>query len=121
VAQLRQAQDRLREEEETLRRRREQQEATAAEQADQAELLVPYAEKYFASIERLWAERTNETAQNIVIGFFPTLLAEQSTVDTADAWLAGHRDAAPALRRLVLEARDGVARALRAQERDART
>ncbi|HEU0130536.1 MAG TPA: aminopeptidase N, partial [Mycobacteriales bacterium] len=35
------------------------------QQADQAELLVPYAEKYFSAIERLWDERTNETAINI--------------------------------------------------------
>ena len=68
----------------------------------------------------MWATRTNETAQNIVIGLFPTLLAEQSTVDAADAWLAAHADAVPALRRLVVESRDGVARALRAQARDAR-
>ena len=67
----------------------------------------------------MWATRTNETAQSIVIGLFPTLLAEQSTVDAADAWLAAHEDAVPALRRLVIESRDGVARALRAQARDA--
>jgi aminopeptidase N len=67
----------------------------------------------------VWADRTNETAQNIVIGLFPTLIAEQSTVDAADAWLAANGDAVPALRRLVLESRDGVARALRAQARDA--
>jgi aminopeptidase N len=54
-----------------------------------------------------------------VIGFFPTLLAEQSTVDAADAWLAANADAVPALRRLVIESRDGVARALRAQLKDA--
>ena len=39
-------------------------------------------------------------------------------MDAADAWLAAHQDAAPA-RRLVIESRDGVARALRAQDRDA--
>ena len=54
-----------------------------------------------------------------MIGLFPTLLAEPATVDAADAWLAGHADAVPALRRLVSESRDGVARALRAQARDA--
>ena len=52
-------------------------------------------------------------------GLFPTLIAEQSTVDAADGWLVGNTDAVPALRRLVLEARDGVARALRAQAKDA--
>jgi aminopeptidase N len=86
----------------------------------QQELLRPYVERYFASLTDVWAGRTNETAQSIVIGLFPTLLAEQSTVDSADAWLDAHRAAAPALRRLVVEARDGVARSLNAQAFDAR-
>ncbi|MGH8971055.1 MAG: M1 family metallopeptidase, partial [Actinomycetes bacterium] len=88
-------------------------------QAGQLHLLRPFVSPYFDSLTTVWAERTNETAQNIVVGLFPTLLAEQATVDAADAWLEGHRDAAPSLRRLVLESRDGVARALRAQARDA--
>ena len=86
----------------------------------QQDLLRPFVERYFASLTDVWAARTNETAQSIVIGLFPTLLAEQSTVDAADAWLDAHRGAAPALRRLVVEARDGVARSLHAQAFDAR-
>ena len=86
----------------------------------QLDLLRPYVDLYFDSLVRVWEERTNETAQNVVIGLFPTLLAEPATVERADAWLRAHRDAAPAMRRLVGEARDGVARALRAQEASAR-
>ena len=86
---------------------------------DQLDLLRPYLPTYFESLRDVWAQRTNETAQNIVLGLFPTLLAEQATVDAADAWLAGNGDAVPALRRLVVESRDAVARALRAQARDA--
>ena len=55
---------------------------------------------------------------DVVRGLFPAHPAEQdaqATLDAADAWLAAHEDAAPALRRLVLEARDDLARALRAQ------
>ena len=89
-------------------------------QAGQLDLLGAYVTPYFDALTRVWAERTNETAQNIVIGLFPTLLASQSVVDAADGWLAAHQDAAPALRRLVGESRDGMARALRAQARDAR-
>ena len=88
--------------------------------ADHLDLIRPFVPRYFAALVDVWEQRTNETAQNIVIGLFPTLLTEQSTVDAADAWLAGHQDAAPALRRLVGESRDGVARALRAQACDAR-
>ncbi|MDT7571304.1 MAG: aminopeptidase, partial [Actinomycetota bacterium] len=85
----------------------------------QQDLLRPYVEPYFAALTKVWAGRTNETAQNVVIGLFPTLLTEQSTIDAADAWLAANKGAVPALRRLVIEARDGVARALHAQSRDA--
>ena len=88
--------------------------------ADQLDLLRPYVPAYFSAIEDVWAQRTNETAQNIVLGLFPVLLAEQATVDAADEWLDGNRDATPALRRLVAESRDSVARALRAQAFDAR-
>jgi len=88
------------------------------QQVGQLELLRSFVNPYFSSLTEVWATRTNETAQSIVIGLFPTLLAEQSTVDAADAWLAAHEDAVPALRRLVIESRDGVARALRAQGRD---
>jgi aminopeptidase N len=82
------------------------------------ELLRPFVDKYFAAIEDVWATRTNEIAQQIVIGLYPTLLADQALVDSSDAWLEAHPDAIPALRRLVSENRDAVARALRVQERD---
>jgi aminopeptidase N len=82
------------------------------------ELLRPFVDKYFAAIEDVWATRTNEIAQQIVIGLYPTLLADQALVDASDAWLESHPDAIPALRRLVSENRDAVARALRVQDRD---
>ncbi|WP_171161581.1 aminopeptidase N [Streptomyces sp. I05A-00742] len=96
-------------------------EATLAgfDRPGQRELLAPYAEPYFAALERLWRERSIEIAMAVVRGLFPRLQDGRRTLELADAWLAGHTDAAPALRRLVLEARDDLARALRAQECDA--
>jgi aminopeptidase N len=85
------------------------------------QLLRAYVDPYFAMIKDIWATRTNETAQNIVIGLFPTLQADQATLDRTDAWLAAEPDLVPALRRLVVESRDGLARALRAQAKDAAT
>ncbi len=82
------------------------------------ELLRPFVERYFAAIERVWTTRTNEIAQQIVTGLYPTLLADESLVSASDAWLEAHPQVAPALRRLITENRDGVARALRAQARD---
>jgi aminopeptidase N len=87
--------------------------------ADRPDLMRPFVPAYFAMLGDVWAQRTNETAQNIVIGLFPALLAEQATVDAADEWLAANPDAVGSLRRLVVESRDGVARALRAQKADA--
>ena len=88
------------------------------QQATQRELLRPYVDRYFDVVERLWAERTVEMAQNLVVGLYPSLLPEQSTLERTDAFLRSAQPV-PALRRLVLEGRDGVARALRAQQRDA--
>ena len=84
-------------------------------------LLLPWVAPYFEGLEQIWESKTSEMAQNIVVGLYPTDLAGDTRVDVlqlTDEWLAGHPDAAPALRRLVLESRDGVRRALAAQEAD---
>jgi aminopeptidase N len=96
-------------------------EATIAgfSQPSHRELLVPYAAKYFAAIERVWAERSIQIGMDVVKGLFPSLQDSQETLDATDAWLTAHEDAPPALRRLVLEARDDLARALRGQACDA--
>ncbi|GGU07008.1 aminopeptidase N [Streptomyces coeruleorubidus] len=96
-------------------------EATIAgfSQGSQRELLAPYAPKYFAAIERVWAERSIQIGMHVVQGMFPSLQQSRDTLDATDAWLEAHREAAPALRRLVLEARDDLARALRGQDCDA--
>ncbi|MFJ7020030.1 aminopeptidase N [Streptomyces sp. NPDC101117] len=88
-------------------------------QASQRDLLAPYSEKYFAAIARVWQERSIQIGMDVVRGLFPTLQQSRATLDATDAWLTAHEDAAPALRRLVLESRDDLARALRAQECDA--
>ena len=84
-------------------------------QADQTDLLRPFVEPYFAALDRIWAERTIENADRIVRYGFPALLVEPGTLARTDAWLeTGHH--APALRRLVLEQRDDLARAMRARD-----
>ncbi|MGW5738887.1 MULTISPECIES: aminopeptidase N [Streptomyces] len=88
-------------------------------QASQRELIAPYAPRYFAAIERVWAERSIQIGMDVVRGLFPILQDDQGTLDATDLWLASHESAAPALRRLVLEARDDLARSLRAQKCDA--
>jgi aminopeptidase N len=87
-------------------------------QTDQRELLAPYTAKYFAAVKDVWEARSHESAQTIVIGLYPALQISQDTLDATDAWLASAAPV-PALRRLVTESRDGVARALNAQAADA--
>jgi len=86
-------------------------------------LLLPFVGPYFDGLTRVWAEKTSEIAQNVVVGLYPTALADDERADVlgaTDAWLAAHEDAPAALRRLVIESRDGVRRALAAQEADRR-
>ncbi|MDF0529679.1 aminopeptidase N [Tsukamurella sp. 8F] len=82
----------------------------------QGELLAPFASRYFEAIDAVWARRSSEVAQTVVIGLYPSWDISAEGLAAADAWLAGEHPAA--LRRLVLEGRDGVARSLRAQEFD---
>ncbi|KAE8763057.1 aminopeptidase N [Georgenia thermotolerans] len=87
-------------------------------------LLVPFAGAYFDALEKVWAERTNEMAQNIVVGLYPYKLAGLAdalgvdVVALTQGWLDAHEDASPALRRLVVENLDAARRAVRAQAAD---
>ncbi|MFH8615457.1 aminopeptidase N [Streptomyces sp. NPDC017979] len=86
-------------------------------QSGQRELLAPYAPKYFEAIERVWRERTIQIGMDVVSGLFPSLQGEAAR-RASQEWLAAREDAAPALRRLVLEADDDLSRALAAQRCD---
>jgi aminopeptidase N len=86
-------------------------------QTDQQELLAPWTEKYFAAIKGIFDERSHEMGQQIIVGLYPAIQVSQETLDATDAWLAAN-DPAPALRRMVVESRSGVERALRAQAAD---
>ncbi len=81
-------------------------------------LLEPYAAKYFDSVREVWDSRTYEIAQQIVVGLYPSRLVSEDTLERTDAFLAELGDEIPSLRRLILENRDGVQRALRAQAVD---
>jgi len=83
----------------------------------QRKLTAEYVERYFDEIRPLWDRRPGEIAKNAVQYLFPPVV-ETRTVTAADQWLADEEQPAP-LRRLVAEGRDGIARALRARERDA--
>ncbi|MBF8188095.1 aminopeptidase N [Nonomuraea sp. K274] len=81
-------------------------------------LLVPYRERYFAEVGRIYQEWTFDQASTFAVGCFPSLLIEPATVQAAQDFLAAGQPP-QALRRLVLEGADGVSRALRNREKDA--
>jgi aminopeptidase N len=83
----------------------------------QRELTAGFVDRYFTEIGPMWERRPGEIAKNAVQYLFPPVV-EERTLTAADAWLAGDDHPAP-LRRLISEGRDGIARALRARQRDA--
>jgi aminopeptidase N len=84
---------------------------------EQRELVRPYVQPYLDAVPRVWAERTSESAQAIIIGLFPRVLADSATASTVRTWLEG-AELPDAARRLVVEGLADLDRALRAQERD---
>ncbi|WP_434621499.1 aminopeptidase N [Arthrobacter sp. A5] len=81
-------------------------------------LLEPFVAKYFASIRKVWATKSHEISSTIVTGLYPSELVSQGTIDATDAFLTELGSDTPSLRRLVLESRDGVVRALKARAAD---
>ncbi len=85
-------------------------------QPDRPELLEPYVDRYFEAVPRVWSTRTLEIARNIVHGLYPRWRANDDTLARTDVLLA--TDLPGGLRRTLVEARDDVVRAIRAQAAD---
>lgn len=82
------------------------------------QLLAPYTQRYFEQVTDIYRTRSHELAEQIAVGLFPRT-AVQATVDAADEFIAQIPEDLNGLRRLALEGRDRVARAVAAQEVDA--
>ena len=86
----------------------------------QGELLEPFTARYFEAISGVWARRSSEVAQSVVIGLYPRWDISEAGIAAADAFLtAPESEVPPPLRRLVLEGQAGVKRSLRARRFDA--
>ena len=84
-------------------------------------LLRDFAIEYFAQIEQTWQTRSREMAQNVVEMLYPLRSVNDPDIDVlamTDHWLDRLGDRDPALRRLVLAAREEVIYAKLAQEVD---
>ena len=85
-------------------------------QPDQRALLEPFVDRYFEVIAEVWETRTNEIAQTLTLGLFPSLLGSPEILAKADSFIANSVDVGAI--RLIRELRDNVARSLRCQEFD---
>jgi aminopeptidase N len=87
------------------------------QQSDQSELLRLYVDRYFDAMPMIWKERSLEFALAFARGMYPSLVIEEEVADRTDRYLEDRPPAGP-VRRIMIEGRDGVMRALRARARD---
>jgi aminopeptidase N len=87
-------------------------------QFEQEELTTPYAKRYFEVLDQVWESRDLPDALAFVGAMYPRLIVTQETVERTDRYLGGDHVPAP-IRRLLLEGKDGVLRALRTRSVDA--
>jgi len=85
---------------------------------DQPELVEPYRGEYFGVLAEVWRDWSSAMAQDFVEYGHQICAVDAATVAAADEYLAAHPETPTALRRLLSEGRDEVARALRNQARD---
>ncbi|MFN2606920.1 MAG: aminopeptidase N [Acidimicrobiales bacterium] len=83
----------------------------------QEDLVRPYVQPYVAGLRRLWEERPREEALSLAGGLFPGVLVDDDVVAAVDAALADDGLPGP-LRRILVEGKDGLERALRARTAD---
>jgi aminopeptidase N len=72
----------------------------------QSQLVAPFVDRYFAILIELWNTKGYEIAETTATMLFP-------------GFVATGKDAPNALRRVITEGRDALARSLRAQKKDA--
>jgi aminopeptidase N len=82
-------------------------------QPEQARLLVPYAGRYLAELERIWVTHDGHTRVRLGELLFPCPAASPDLLARIDEFLARPRD--PGLARVLTDHRDTVLRALRSR------
>ena len=84
---------------------------------DRPDLIEPYRGDYFAVVGDVWRDWSSAMAQDFVSGAYLVCSLSPETVQATDDYIA-RADPPDALRRLLIEGRDDVLRALRCQARD---
>jgi aminopeptidase N len=84
----------------------------------QDEVLAPYVQPYFDALPGFWADRSREEALSLAGGLYPDTLVGPAVLEATDRSLAD--DALPGpFRRILLENKDGMERAIRGRAADA--
>jgi aminopeptidase N len=83
----------------------------------QLEVTQPYVQRYFDAVGEVWRTRSMDSAQTLTELLFPSVVITEDTLEQVDDYLAAHSPQ-PALRRMLVEGRDTLARALRARAFD---
>ena len=85
---------------------------------DQPTLVQPYRPEYFAVLGEVWREWSSAMAQDFVEYGYSIGAVDETTIAATDEYLATDPEPPAALRRLLVEGRDEVARTLRNRSRD---
>ncbi len=86
---------------------------------DQDDLLAPYAAKFYEALAVQWADGASDMAQFFTQVAYPGSVITGTAIGAATDDYIARANPVPPLRRLLVERRDDVARALRCQQRDA--
>ncbi len=85
---------------------------------DHAEIMKNFIDAYFDSVKELWNARTHEIGQSLVTGLFPSSNISQEVIEKSDKFLSLNKELAVGARRIIVEQRDAISRALKAQLAD---
>jgi aminopeptidase N len=87
---------------------------------DQRQLLEPYRARYFETLGKVWKNRDIEVALAFARMLYPSVVVDQETINETDAYLTGGDVPGP-IRRILLEGKDNMQRAMRGRALDAAT
>jgi aminopeptidase N len=84
---------------------------------DQRRLLEPYVSKYFSALDPIWKSREIEVAIAFARSMYPTVIISDEVVRMTGERLNGQTPGP--IRRILIEARDNMQRAIRGRALDA--
>ncbi|MGY5318651.1 aminopeptidase N [Neomicrococcus lactis] len=80
-------------------------------------LRAPFYASFWSRLEEVWDTMTQSNATRVIEGVFPQgVEGDREPLEAAGAWLDEHQDAPQALRRIIIEEKDALERALKGQQ-----